>query len=263
MQYYSMSHEIFHCFGANHDRANSRTQHPYGHGLQVPGRFRTIMAYKCASGSCPRVPYLSANGFKYNGVSLGNAATNNARLVAENSQVTANLVRSVTRSSDTSDQESQPVARPVPRPVAQPRQATQPAPKPATTLRVVPNYDTVPDSSPVTNPGTAPVQYIASTDSQCRSNPVCAELSTEGFCCPNTGGVYMACCTQANEPSSSTKIEQDSNSTHWWWKSTTSCTGTACVQVDKLTTKSGSLASTTSLIVAIVAGMATMLATIF
>ena len=84
--FYTFQHELMHCLGANHDRDHSSgTQHPYGHGYQVPATLRTVMAYRCEDGAdCPRIPFLSANGYQHNGVSIGDASHDNARLVREN-----------------------------------------------------------------------------------------------------------------------------------------------------------------------------------
>jgi len=84
MNQYAMSHEIFHCLGTRHSRNDCDTKHPYGHGLQVPGVLRTIMAYQCSTSSCPQIPYLSAEGHSYQGTPIGDSLHNNARLVAEN-----------------------------------------------------------------------------------------------------------------------------------------------------------------------------------
>jgi len=43
IQFYTMTHEIMHCIGANHNPENSGTQHPYAHGFQVPGVLRTYV----------------------------------------------------------------------------------------------------------------------------------------------------------------------------------------------------------------------------
>ena len=84
--FYTFQHELMHCLGANHDRDHSGFfQHQYGHGYQAPGMFRTVMSYSCADGiNCPRIPFLSANGYEHDGVPIGDATHDNARLVREN-----------------------------------------------------------------------------------------------------------------------------------------------------------------------------------
>ncbi len=90
--YYSFAHEIGHNFGANHDPANaSGSPYAYGHGYQYPaGRWRTIMAYACASVSCTRINYWSNPNKTYNGVAMGTAAThNNARVLNQRAATVA------------------------------------------------------------------------------------------------------------------------------------------------------------------------------
>ncbi|MEQ8399395.1 MAG: zinc-dependent metalloprotease family protein [Silicimonas sp.] len=59
----SFVHEIGHNFGACHDPMNSGSCKPYAsdaYGYQHPdGDFRTVMAYRCPIGACPRHPMLS------------------------------------------------------------------------------------------------------------------------------------------------------------------------------------------------------------
>ena len=72
-----------HNVGCFHDVATcGGRQHPYGHGLQVPNRFRTVMAYQC--NGCMSLPFLSAVGYSFQGIPVGDPTTNNARLVQEN-----------------------------------------------------------------------------------------------------------------------------------------------------------------------------------
>ena len=275
-----MSHEIFHCFGSNHDRANSRTQHPYGHGLQVPGKFRTIMAYSCASSRCPRIPYLSANGYKYNGVAMGDSTHDNARLVGENTGMNADLVDGGANAPIVTSV-SPPIPRPVPRPVPVPRPGPRPVPlprpvprpvsapqrgpRPATVLVVVPNPEPDVVPAPQTVHDQPYADGIAPTMSQCHRYPSCALLNIDGVCCPTVDGVYMDCCSQ-NAPSPSIVIQQDSNSTHWWWKTnttfTTTCTTAACAQTQKLVAEPVSSAPMKSFTLSVVAAMASVLASI-
>jgi len=52
----SFTHEVGHNFGGCHDPNNSGScPYSYGHGYQDPGgAFRTVMAYACPNGGCPR-----------------------------------------------------------------------------------------------------------------------------------------------------------------------------------------------------------------
>jgi peptidyl-Asp metalloendopeptidase len=82
---YSFGHEIGHLQGARHNPQNDPTTTPYtfGHGFQDPaGAFRTIMAYPCSSGACPRLNYWSNPTIKFNNKALGNTtASDNARVL--------------------------------------------------------------------------------------------------------------------------------------------------------------------------------------
>jgi hypothetical protein len=90
---FTFSHELGHNYGGSHDRANSETQHPYGHGYQDPSRrLRTVMSYDCAGGGCPVVPYFSAEGYFVNDIAIGSPTENNARLLSENAAQTSQLL---------------------------------------------------------------------------------------------------------------------------------------------------------------------------
>jgi peptidyl-Asp metalloendopeptidase len=82
---YSFGHEIGHLQGARHDPANDPTNTPlaYAHGYADPaGGYRTIMAYPCPTGACPRLNYWSNPSILFNGKPLGNATrSDNARVL--------------------------------------------------------------------------------------------------------------------------------------------------------------------------------------
>ncbi len=82
---YSFGHEIGHLQGARHDPANdpTNTPLPYAHGYADPaGGYRTIMAYPCPSGACPRLNYWSNPSILFNGKALGNTTrSDNARVL--------------------------------------------------------------------------------------------------------------------------------------------------------------------------------------
>jgi peptidyl-Asp metalloendopeptidase len=70
----TLAHEFGHNMGNRHDRANNSGTPllPYSFGYQAPDRaFRTIMAYDCSGGSCPRVNYWSNPHVSYNGQPMG------------------------------------------------------------------------------------------------------------------------------------------------------------------------------------------------
>ncbi|KAI9016812.1 Metallo-peptidase family M12B Reprolysin-like-domain-containing protein [Hyaloraphidium curvatum] len=77
--YFSFSHEIGHNQGLSHDRANSvgaTPVAPYAYGYQEPsGLFRTVMAYMCPSGACPRIKMFSNPLASYNGAPAGVPST--------------------------------------------------------------------------------------------------------------------------------------------------------------------------------------------
>jgi len=137
-KYFSMSHEMFHNMGAFHNRANSGTQHAYAHGVQVEGKLRTIMSYNCKS-NCPRIPYLSADGYKYGDTLIGDSSNNNARMIAES---IATIASWKARS---------PVSPPVPAPVS----PTIPAPVAPPVPAVVPPPMAAPVTPPIRKPSNA------------------------------------------------------------------------------------------------------------
>ena len=84
--YYSFAHEAGHVMGSVHDRANTASPgaFPYSYGYQDPGSaFRTIMAYACAPGGCPRIDYWSNPAVSYGGKPTG-VDPNNASGSADN-----------------------------------------------------------------------------------------------------------------------------------------------------------------------------------
>ncbi|MBK9307808.1 MAG: zinc-dependent metalloprotease [Nitrospira sp.] len=69
----TLTHELGHNMGNAHDRASGGTGvYPYSYGYRdTVGKFRTIMAYPCPTGSCPRVKYFSNPKIKINGRPAG------------------------------------------------------------------------------------------------------------------------------------------------------------------------------------------------
>jgi Metallo-peptidase family M12B Reprolysin-like len=86
---YSFSHEIGHNLGCRHDRANCDSSHAYAHGYQYNGKFRTVMAYPCSGGSCPRLLYYSSINVRYKGSPIGAINNDNARMIREQAQTVA------------------------------------------------------------------------------------------------------------------------------------------------------------------------------
>ena len=86
--YYSFAHELGHVQGAAHDVANATyASFSYGYGYQntaTSPAWRTIMSYKCATVTCPRLQYFSNPNINYNGLAMGTPTTNNnARVLNE------------------------------------------------------------------------------------------------------------------------------------------------------------------------------------
>ena len=112
LQGYTFTHEIGHNFGANHDRDSLSQEsqlHPYGHGYQYISSttaYRTVMAYQCpVSGGCPVAPYFSNDEFGLTeaGLPLGDADSDNARLITENANFISNLMDAVVPGGDNGD----------------------------------------------------------------------------------------------------------------------------------------------------------------
>lgn len=85
--YYSFAHEIGHLQSARHDPAtdSSTSPYPYGHGYRAPNNaWRTIMAYACTSGGCPRLNFWSNPAVLYGGVPMGTYdKSHNQRVLVE------------------------------------------------------------------------------------------------------------------------------------------------------------------------------------
>jgi hypothetical protein len=82
---HTLSHEIGHLVGARHDRALDDTLQPfpYGHGFVNGTDWRTIMSYKDSCDGCERRPVWSSPDVKVEGVTAGDANTDNARVIKE------------------------------------------------------------------------------------------------------------------------------------------------------------------------------------
>lgn len=86
---YTLAHEFGHNTGNAHNRANASVPgyYPYAYGYQDPdGDFRTLMAYSCPSGSCPRLNYWSNVTTTYQGQPLGIDYDDNPSQSADNAR---------------------------------------------------------------------------------------------------------------------------------------------------------------------------------
>lgn len=93
---YTFEHEVGHNIGMAHDPENANfSLQPYGFGYQNKtegNRFRTIMAYNCSDGNCPRINQFSTPLTEYNGEATGTAEGNdNARLATERAAIVSSL----------------------------------------------------------------------------------------------------------------------------------------------------------------------------
>lgn len=77
---YSLIHETGHVFGCHHDR--NRDSHDYAVGY-LGSTYYTVMSYGHLYQGVQLVPYFSGPDQVYNGVTLGDARTNNARMFRE------------------------------------------------------------------------------------------------------------------------------------------------------------------------------------
>ena len=91
----SFAHELGHLLGARHnpEADPSTSPYPYGHGYQQPaGPWRTVMAYACATTTCPRLEHWSNPNVSISGRPTGTAATHdNARVLNERAGTVAAL----------------------------------------------------------------------------------------------------------------------------------------------------------------------------
>ena len=95
------AHELGHNMGLQHDpgSASSNPAYSYAYGYQQPsGLFRTVMAYPCPSGSCPRLTYFANPSVSYNGMATGTATQNTALALNNTASSVANFRQAVTGS---------------------------------------------------------------------------------------------------------------------------------------------------------------------
>ena len=97
----SLAHELGHNMGLNHDPANSSgtPAFSYAYGYQDPaGLFRTVMAYPCGTGACPRIMRFSNPNLTYSSKPLGTATQNAALALNNTASTVANFRAAVTGS---------------------------------------------------------------------------------------------------------------------------------------------------------------------
>ena len=100
---YSFGHELGHNMGSTHapEDGGSPGYYAYSYGYKQPARlFRTVMAYDCTGGGCPRVLHFSNPGVNYSGAPTGTAAQhNNALSINNNAMTVANFRQAVAGST--------------------------------------------------------------------------------------------------------------------------------------------------------------------
>ena len=96
---YSFGHELGHNMGSTHapEDGGGPGYYGYSYGYKHPARlFRTVMAYDCSGGGCPRVLHFSNPGVNYSGAPTGTAAQhNNALSINNNAMTVANFRQAV------------------------------------------------------------------------------------------------------------------------------------------------------------------------
>jgi hypothetical protein len=86
--------------GCRHEKAACSTTTGYAFGYSYLTKFRTVMSYSCTNGvACPRVLFFSSSTAQYNGVMVGNAEADNARMIQSRATEVAAL-RNVPTGSD-------------------------------------------------------------------------------------------------------------------------------------------------------------------
>ena len=95
------AHELGHNMGLQHDpnNASSNPAYTYAYRYQHPaGAFRTVMAYPCPTGSCPRLMYFANPSVSYSGMPTGTASQNTALALNNTASTVANFRQAVTGS---------------------------------------------------------------------------------------------------------------------------------------------------------------------
>ena len=93
---YTPTHEMAHNMGSNHAPEDDASAglFPYSYGFKDPVRgFRTVMAYSCVNGNCPRIPNMSNPTVLNNGGATGTQTQNNALSINNAAETVANFRR--------------------------------------------------------------------------------------------------------------------------------------------------------------------------
>jgi peptidyl-Asp metalloendopeptidase len=91
---FTPAHEMGHNLGSHHAASDPIVGQPsfsYSYGYKEPARlFRTVMAYECSGGTCPRIPMFSDDDLRHNGRPAGAPLAQNAVSVGETRYTAAN-----------------------------------------------------------------------------------------------------------------------------------------------------------------------------
>jgi hypothetical protein len=100
---YSFGHELGHLMGSNHAPSDSGLgtgAYSWSFGYKDPGAaFRTVMAYDCTNGTCPRVLQFSNPNISYLGLPTGTVSQNNATSITNVRSVVSNFRQAAAQTS--------------------------------------------------------------------------------------------------------------------------------------------------------------------
>lgn len=99
---YSFGHELGHLMGSNHAPGDPTGTGAYSwsFGYKDPGAaFRTVMAYDCTNGVCPRVLQFSNPNVNYLGLPTGTVSQNNATSITNVRSVVSNFRQAAAQTS--------------------------------------------------------------------------------------------------------------------------------------------------------------------
>lgn len=174
----TMAHEFGHGMGNQHDRdhASNSPYFPYAYGFQSPSNsFRTIMAYQCADGGCPRINRWSNPDESYLGEATGidhdlnsNNSADNARSMRQMAYYVANFRQNCTAPpTATPTKTATPVPTDTPRatatstPTKTPRATTTSTSTPTETLSATATPTPTNTASPTATSTLAPGELAA------------------------------------------------------------------------------------------------------
>ncbi|MCA9995650.1 MAG: hypothetical protein KDE56_07885 [Anaerolineales bacterium] len=191
---YTLAHEFGHNTGNAHNRTNASVPGylPYAYGYQDPdGDFRTLMAYSCPSGSCPRLNYWSNVTTTYQGQPLGidyndspSQSADNARAMNQTAVSVANYRTNCTEETPT------PTATSTATPTKTP----------------TPTKTATPTKTPTATKTATPTQTAAATASATPTQTMTATATDTATATPSASFTPMASATAVNIQTTATAI---------------------------------------------------------